>query len=79
MSKEQTTDITSLVGTGSNVSLVAIALLAWNTFTNLEKKLDAHMSDTSRLMREQAEIIREIRQDVERLKKATGLHSGRFE
>jgi methyl-accepting chemotaxis protein len=79
MSKEQTKDIASLVGTGSNVSLVAIALLAWNTFTNLEKKLDAHMSDTSRLMREQAEIIREIRQDVERLKKATGLHTGRFE
>jgi len=79
MSKEQTKEIASLVGTGSNVSLVAIALLAWNTFTNLEKKLDAHMSDTSRLMREQAEIIREIRQDVERLKKATGLHPGRFE
>ncbi|NBW22491.1 MAG: hypothetical protein EBR82_82540 [Caulobacteraceae bacterium] len=79
MSKEQTKEIASLVGTGSNVSLVAIALLAWNTFTNLEKKLDAHMSDTSRLMREQAEIIREIRQDVERLKKATGLYPGRFE
>ena len=79
MSKEQTKEIASLVGTSSNVSLVAIALLAWNTFSNLEKKLDAHMSDTSRLMREQAEIIREIRQDVERLKKATGLYLGRFE
>lgn len=79
MSKDQAKDITSIVGTGSSASLVVIALFAWNTIASLERKLDAHMTDTSRLMREQAEIIREIRQDVERLKKATGLHDGRFD
>jgi hypothetical protein len=79
MSKDQTKDLTSLVGAGSSTSLVVIALLAWNTITGIEKKLDAHMADTTRLIRDQADMIREIRQDVERLKKTTGLHRGAFE
>ena len=63
-------ELTNLIGAGSSSGLLIVALFAWNTVTNLERKLDAHMADTARLMREQAEIIREIRSDVERLKQA---------
>ena len=78
MSKESVKEVTSLLGAGSQSGLFVLALLAWNTVSSLEKKLDTHMADTSRLMREQAEIIREIRKDVDKLK-GSGIHRGSFE
>jgi type II secretory pathway component PulJ len=50
MSKDNINDLASKATAGSNVALVAIAVLAWQTMQRMETKLDAHMAQTKQLI-----------------------------
>lgn len=47
MSRDQVKGITDNITAGGSVSLVAIAILAYNTMQGIERKIDAHMQQTS--------------------------------
>jgi hypothetical protein len=65
MSKEQAADLASKATAGSNVLLVAIATLGWNTMQSMEKKLDAHMAQTTK-------IVEALERRVESIEKRIG-------
>jgi hypothetical protein len=50
MTKEQVNDIASKATAGSNAALVVIGMMAWNTMRDVEKKLDAHMAQTTKIV-----------------------------
>ena len=65
MSKEQVNDLASKATAGSNAALVVIAVMAWNTMRDLEKKLDAHMAQTTA-------IVESLKQRVESIERRIG-------
>lgn len=69
MSKEQASDIAGKATAGSNVALVAIAIMAYNTMGNVEKKLDAHMAQTTK-------IVEALERRVENIEKRIGVRDG---
>ena len=69
MSKEQVNDLASKATAGSNAALVVIAMMAWNTMRDLEKKLDAHMAQTTA-------IVESLKQRVESIERRIGSAAG---
>lgn len=65
MSKEQSSDLASKATAGSNVVLVAIATMAWNSLQSMERKLDAHMAQTTK-------IVEALERRVESIEKRIG-------
>lgn len=68
MSKEQASDLASKATAGSNVLLVAIATMAWNSLQSMERKLDAHMAQTTK-------IVEALERRVESIEKRIGFRS----